>query len=318
VRGPAPDDLVIVDCIEFNERFRYADPVADIAFLYMDFLYHGRRDLAEQFANEYFQAPSPPPSPSGGEGAGEGDEEGRELLSFYGAYRAAVRGKVEGFELTEEEVPEKERAQALTRARAHWLLALGLLEKPSQRPGLLLVAGLPGTGKSTLARSLSQRANFRLIRSDIVRKELAGWRSGHRNQDLLKAEIYSPAWTDRTYAECLDRAEKLLFQGQRVIVDATFREEKKRRDFLELAARLTVPVALMVCQTDPEIVRLRLGARRGDVSDADWSVYRQAVEQWEEPGARTRRVLHTIRTDGMPEESFSYAKQVLRELNLLE
>src|SRR5262249_32736269 len=82
---PPPADLVIVDCIEFNERFRYADPVSDMAFLYMDFQFHGRRDLAEQFAKEYFQASS--------------DEEGWRLLSFYAAYRAAVRGKVEGFEL---------------------------------------------------------------------------------------------------------------------------------------------------------------------------------------------------------------------------
>src|SRR5262249_54499476 len=161
------------------------------------------------------------------------DNEGRALLPFCAAYRAAVRGKVEGFELAEEEVPEPERAKALTRARAYWLLALGLLEKPSQRPGLLLVAGLPGTGKSTLAKGLSELANFSLIRSDVVRKELAAsltLRVGIQRtptRSVSEAEIYSSAWTDRTYAECLDRAEKLLFQGKRVIVDATFREEKK-------------------------------------------------------------------------------------------
>src|SRR5262249_46479246 len=37
----APDDFVIVDCIEFNERFRYADPVGDMAFLVMDLKFHG-------------------------------------------------------------------------------------------------------------------------------------------------------------------------------------------------------------------------------------------------------------------------------------
>src|SRR5207245_8271025 len=99
-------------------RFRFADPVADMAFLVMDLLFHGRRDLAAAFIEEYFHA--------------SGDAEGRALLAFYTAYRAAVRGKVEGFELAEKEIPQTERAAALARARAHWLLALDLLEDPER------------------------------------------------------------------------------------------------------------------------------------------------------------------------------------------
>ena len=53
------------------------------------------------------------------------------------------------------EIPEAERSAALAKARAHWLLALGELEVPCRRPCLLLVGGLPGTGKSTLARGLA-------------------------------------------------------------------------------------------------------------------------------------------------------------------
>src|SRR5262249_6665460 len=83
-RAP-PDDLVIIDCIEFNERFRFADPVADMAFLVMDLLFQGRRDLADAFSAAYFRAAN--------------DSDGPALLPFYIAYRAAVRGKVEGFEL---------------------------------------------------------------------------------------------------------------------------------------------------------------------------------------------------------------------------
>jgi aminoglycoside phosphotransferase family enzyme len=107
-------DLVIIDCIEFNERFRFADPVADLAFLAMDLTFQGRRDLAEALADAYFRAAD--------------DAEGWRLLPFYTAYRAAVRGKVEGLELTEKEIPPDERAAALERAQAHWLLALGELE----------------------------------------------------------------------------------------------------------------------------------------------------------------------------------------------
>jgi aminoglycoside phosphotransferase family enzyme len=110
-----PADLVIIDCIEFNERFRFADPVSDVAFLVMDLMSHGRTDLARAFAEEYFRA--------------SGDEEGRLLLPFYVAYRAAVRGKVEVFELSDKVIPEAERAAALDRARAHWLLALAEMER---------------------------------------------------------------------------------------------------------------------------------------------------------------------------------------------
>lgn len=158
-RAP-PGDLVIIDCIEFNDRFRCADPMADIAFTVVDLIHHGRRDLAAAFADAYFRA--------------AGDVEGRALLPFYTAYRTAVRGKVEGMELAEPEVPEAERSAALVRARAHWLLALSELESPSRRPCLVLIGGLPGTGKTTLARGLAGRAGFDVIRSDLVRKELAG------------------------------------------------------------------------------------------------------------------------------------------------
>ncbi len=92
------DKLAVIDCIEFNERFRFADPVADMAFLVMDLAFHGRGDLANVFSDEYFRASS--------------DEEGRALLPFYSAYRAVVRGKVEGLELLETEIPQSERTIA--------------------------------------------------------------------------------------------------------------------------------------------------------------------------------------------------------------
>ena len=243
-----PTDLVIMDCIEFNERFRFADPISDMAFLVMDLRFHGQRDLAWAFAEEYFRA--------------SGDKEGRALLPFYVAYRAAVRGKVEGFELLEKEIPQAEGITALAKARAHWLLALGELETLGRRPCLVLVGGLPGTGKSTLAQSLTERANFHLIRSDLVRKELGGLRAQDSARSPFGEGIYAPTWTERTYTECLYRAEKLLFEGNRVVVDASFSEERRRRDFLEMAARLAVPGTFILCQADPEVIRLRLDDRR--------------------------------------------------------
>jgi aminoglycoside phosphotransferase family enzyme/predicted kinase len=302
-RAP-PADLIIIDCIEFNERFRFIDPVADMAFPAMDFAFFGRRDLADAFTAAYFRA--------------SGDEEGRALLPLYLAYRATVRGAVEGLLLAEKEVPEAERSAALQRAQAHWLLALTELEEPKRKPCLLLVAGLPGTGKSKLAQGLADRAGFCLIRSDVVRKELAGLSLEGQTPLHLPESHYTPEWNERTYAECLRRAEQLLFEGKRVLVDATFREEQRRRTFLEAAVRWGVPGCLLLCRAAPETVRRRLEERQGDASDADWSIYLQVAESWEEIGPTTRRMLREVSTEGSPAQSLARALAMLRNIGLWE
>jgi hypothetical protein len=288
-----PEGLVIIDCIEFNERFRYTDPVADAAFPVMDFAYHGRRDLARAFAEEYFRA--------------SGDDEGRALLPLYIAYRAAVRGAVDGMKLAEPEVADADRARTLQSSRRHWLLALSELEPPGRRPCLVLVGGLQGTGKSTLARALAEAGGFERVRSDEVRKALAGVPASER----LRPEHYTPVWTERTYDECLQRVREWLFEGRRVLVDATFREERFRRMFLDEAERWGVPALWLVCRAEPETVRQRLEQRRGDASDADWSVYEQAAAAWEEPGETTRRAMRVVSTEGTPEEALAQALGVL-------
>lgn len=299
---PPPDDLVIIDCIEFNERFRFADPVADMAFLVMDFCFHGRRDLAGLFADAYFRASC--------------DAAGRALLAFYSAYRAAVRGKVEGIAISEREIPEATRAKTKARARARWLLALGELAVASRRPALVLVAGLPGTGKSTLARSLAEMAGFELIRSDVVRKELANVPEACTSQAGFEQGIYSPEWSDRTYAECLRRAEALLFEGKRVLVDANFRDDARRQTFLQAAIACGVRGAILICEASPENVRARLEERQQDASDAGFEIYRKAAQQWQVPGPVTRRYLHKISTDSSPEQVLNQALTALREIGL--
>ena len=297
-----PEDMAVIDCIEFNERFRYADPVADMAFLVMDLSFHGRRDLARAFAAAYFRE--------------AGDEEGRDLLPFYTAYRAVVRAKVEGFELVDSEIDAAERDAALIRRAHHWLLALGELEEPRRRPCLLLVGGLPGSGKSTLARGLADRADCAVIHSDVVRKELTGVCELDRRSAAFEDAIYTPEWTKRTYAECLRRAERALFDGKRVVVDATFREERTRAVFLDAAVRRAVPALLLLCEADPAVVRARLEDRRGDASDADWTVHLQAAARWEEPGPSTREAIRTLSTSDGRERALAAAMAVLRQEGL--
>src|SRR3954447_22415847 len=112
---------------------------------------------------------------------------------------------------------------------------------------------------------------------------------------------------ERTYAECLRRAETLLFEGHRVLVDASLREEALRRLFLDEAERWGVPGLFVLCLTGPQTVRGRHEGRRGDASDADWQVYLEAAGLWEQPGSVTRPVLREIANDGEPELAHSLA-----------
>ncbi len=267
--------------------------MADVAFLVMDFAFHGRRDLAGACADAWFRA--------------TGDDEGRALLPLYVAYRCAVRARVEGIRSGDPSLPGPERRSALARSRAHWLFALGELDEPGRRPCLVLVGGLPGCGKSTLARALARQEGFAVVRSDAVRKELAG---------AAGEGTYAPGWDERTYGECLRRAERLLFEGRRVLVDATFRAEADRRRFLDAAAARGVPGLLLLCRAGPEAVRARLAARRGDASDAGWQVYKQAARRWEEPGPATRPRVVEVAAGGAREEALAQAVEALRRAGL--
>jgi aminoglycoside phosphotransferase family enzyme len=101
--------LSIIDCIEFNDRFRYSDAVADMAFLLMDLEYHGGESLSRRLWNEYQDMT---------------DEKGsEELLLFYKVYRAFVRGKVNSFQVDDQGISAEAKEGAVARAKKYFDLA---------------------------------------------------------------------------------------------------------------------------------------------------------------------------------------------------
>ncbi len=103
------DGICIYDCIEFNDRFRYCDVAAEVAFLAMDLDHYGRADLSQSFVKAYV--------------AESQDKELLELLNFYKGYFAYVRGKVESFKLDDPYISEEEKVRVLTVARSYFELA---------------------------------------------------------------------------------------------------------------------------------------------------------------------------------------------------
>lgn len=293
-------EIRLVDCIEFNDAFRYADPISDIAFLAMDLLIRGYRDETSVILDAYFTVNE--------------DPRGRELLPLYVAYRSAVRAKVHGYKASEDEVPEDERLEAQKRARMHWNFTLRVLAAPKERPRLVLVGGLPGTGKSTIAKGLMANGWLdRVVDTDRVRKELAGLSDDDVARDNFESGIYTEEWTEKTYEACLDRARAALADGGRVAVDASFRSEARRRQFVELGLSMGTPPVFLECVLPEPVALERLASRHGDVSDADAEIYQKMKGSWEPTSARSERCRLVLPTTGTHREVSARALNLLHE-----
>jgi uncharacterized protein len=236
------DPIQIFDCIEFNHRFRYGDTAGEIAFLAMDLDRLGRPDLATRFLNAYLEA--------------SGDWEAVPLLDFYRAYRAWVRGKVLGFQIAD-------RPSLAAEARGLFELAARYL-RPRPPARLLITTGVMGAGKSTVARVLAPRLGAIVIRTDAVRKRLAGLPLHERAPHGFGEGLYTSEMGRRTYTEALRLAEETLAAGWSVIVDGSFSTATERRQARALAERLGLPFSVLWCEAPDEVIAARLRRRIGD------------------------------------------------------
>lgn len=137
---------------------------------------------------------------------------------------------------------------------------------------LVLVCGLPGTGKSTVAERIAELLPARLLRTDVVRKE------------LFPEPTYAAAESAAVYDELFDRARDLLDADEHVVLDATFRQRALRERAAGVAAAADVEFRLVRVTCDEPVVRERIRKRQrheDDESDADFAVYNQLKEEFE-------------------------------------
>jgi aminoglycoside phosphotransferase family enzyme/predicted kinase len=296
----APDQHVIVDCIEFNDRFRFADVCADLAFLSMDLRYHGRADLAELLIAAYAR--------------GCGDYGLYGLIDFYESYRAFVRAKVAALLACDAEVSQAARERAQTSARRYYLLALSAARPALARRRLIATMGQIASGKSTLAEALATRLGLCVLSADRVRKELLGVDARTPLHDAAFSGAYTPELSARVYATLRERATLLLRSGRSVILDATFRERRQREMAAGLALELGAEALFLECRCPRELTRERLRARaRGpSVSDGRMDVY-DAVARSSEPTTELPAGSHLVLDTSAPlEATLARALQYVR------
>jgi uncharacterized protein len=243
------------DSIEFNAELRYIDVISDVAFAFMDLADHQLAHFAWRFVSTYLEH--------------TGDYDGLALLRFYAVYRALVRAKIALIHLQQPNLPRHTRLREHASFEHYLALAEGL-SRPAA-PRLIVMYGLSGSGKSTVAQELVGLLGGVRIRSDVERKRLHGLAASAAS----RGTIYTSEGTARTYARLADAAQAAVDAGVTAIVDAAFLRRAERERFAALAAQLRARHRIVYCDAPPDVLRARVAARSargGDPSEADLAV----------------------------------------------
>ena len=290
VLGPRPEDLLIVDCVEFTEWFqlRYADVNNDVAFLAMDLEARGRAEMGDEFAGRYLAATA--------------DETLGVLQPLHRTFRAFVRGKVESIGAHAAEIAPEQRAQLAASAAAYFRLAAEYRTRCAA-PAMVVMCGASGTGKSLVGATLATRIGAAYVSSDAVRKQIAGL-DIHAHEDAPPGDgLYTPEMTARVYEEMRQRAAHHLALGRPVVLDATHAQTEQRRAAVAVASAAGVPAVIVELRLTDDAALARIVNRAHDdlrTSDATPEVYRRQLETFEpvSPAEGTRLTLDASQPPG--------------------
>jgi len=244
------------DCIEFSASLRWIDVISEISFTIMDLLRRGHPAYAWRLLNAYLE--------------NTGDYQGCKVLPFYLGYRALVRAKISAIRSGQR---GSRIRNELKSCRSYLRLAHNCMT--SRRPVVIIMHGLPGCGKSTVAQIALERLGAIRIRSDVERKRMFGLSPLADSKAQTGKDIYSEDVTRKTYERLEELAEDVVTAGLPVIVDAAFMLRTERKIFHSLAKRLGVPFLIASVEANPTLIEERLTIRtrqRSDASEADIKV----------------------------------------------
>ena len=240
--------MQLFDRIEFNEPFRFVDVMYDVAFTVMDLDARGRKDFGNAFLNTYVEQ--------------TGDWQGLQVLPLYLSRQAYVRAKVTSFLLDDPNIDETTKQEAAKTAADYYKLAWEYTQNHQGK--VILMSGLSGAGKSTVAQKLAREIGAIHLRSDAVRKHLVGIPLSQRGGD----DLYSAEMTEKTYNRLLELGITLANQGFTVILDAKYDRQSLRGRVIEETKSHQLPLEILHCIAPIEVLKTRLNTRTDDISDA--------------------------------------------------
>ncbi len=252
------------DALEFDEALATIDLGYDLAFLLMDLDQRVGRPAANRVMNRYL--------------ARTGDHGLVVALAPFLSLRAMVRAHVEA---RLERQPQGGGRAASGTADLYLAAARAYL-RPAP-PAVVAVGGLPGAGKSTLARALAPFLGAApgavVLRSDEIRKR----QHGVAPETRLGSDAYSPEASRAVFAELAATAGAIAAAGHSVVADATFMAAADRAAIAAAAAASGCPFLGVWLQVPPAVLRGRVAGRSLDASDATVEVVDRAVAA--DPGA---------------------------------
>jgi aminoglycoside phosphotransferase family enzyme/predicted kinase len=241
---------VAFDALEFDEDLATIDLGYDLAFLLMDLDRRVGRPAANRVLNRYI--------------ARTGDADLLAGLPVFLSMRAMIRAHVEAT-----------RGNAGP-AGSYLAAALDYL-RPAPMV-IVAIGGLPGAGKSTLARALAPGLGLApgalIPRSDEIRKRL----NGAAPEAKLPPSAYDDATSARVFAELTQQSATAARAGQAVIADATFIDPQHRAALQEAANAAGVPFIGLWLEAPLDVLAARIKARRDDASDATLAVLQAAAK----------------------------------------
>lgn len=300
-----PEKVRIYDCIEFNDRFRYGDTAADLAFLAMDLDFNRCSREERYFINRMAELLKDP-----------------ELLihlDFYKCYRAYVKGKVKSLQSAEEEVGEENREKAGKRARDYFDLSLHYATLGS-RPTVLAVMGRIATGKSTIASELGNKLNVHRYSSDRIRKRLMGVPLAERTDASKREQMYSKEMSLKTYDQLLKEAQKHIERSESVVLDATYSREEERQKLIDSVTSLEADYCFIEVRATDEVILERLNERvqkEGVISDARAEDFEELSRYYIPPEEIAEDHIIRINTDRSPDATLYglYERLIERHLD---